>query len=284
MRRLDAENERLASQFAAGRFWTAKSLSEIAHKDVAFGQVWLGSLVADVLASFGVRPAAAIGYSLGESAALFALRAWRDRDEMLRRMENSTLFTSDLAGECRAARTAWGLADDEAVDWSIGVVNRPVSAVLQALVGRERVYLLIVNTPSQCVIGGDRGAVNELVAALGCGFHPLSGVTTVHCEVARSVADAYRELHLLPTYPPENVRFYSGVLGRAYELTSAAAAESIVAQAVGPFDFARVIDQSYADGVRVFLEVGPGNSCSRMIGQILGNRPHLVIAACADAD
>ena len=43
-----------------------------------------------------VRPDAAVGYSLGESAALFALRAWRDRDAMLERMESSTLFTTDL--------------------------------------------------------------------------------------------------------------------------------------------------------------------------------------------
>ena len=284
LRRLEDENERLATQFANGRFWTAGNLGEIPPKDVAFGQVWLGSLVADVLDTFGVRPAAAIGYSLGESAGLFALRAWRDRDEMLRRMKNSTLFTRDLAGECRAARQAWNLADGDVVDWSIGVVNRPVSAVRQALVGRERVYLLIVNTPSQCVIGGDRRAVNEVVAALGCGFHPLNGITTVHCEVARPVAKAYRELHLLPTHPPKNVRFYSGVLGRSYELTSASAAESIVGQAVGPFDFPRVIEQAYADGVRIFVEAGPGNSCSRMITQILGSRPHVATAVCADAD
>jgi acyl transferase domain-containing protein/3-hydroxymyristoyl/3-hydroxydecanoyl-(acyl carrier protein) dehydratase len=284
VRQLEAENERLAAQFADGRFWTANSLDEIAPKDVAFGQVWLGSLVADVLAVFGVRPGAVIGYSLGESAGLFALRAWRDRDEMLRRMEDSTLFTRDLAGECRAARRAWRLADDDEVDWSIGVVNRPVSAVRQALVGRERVYLLIVNTPSQCVIGGDRRAVNDFVAALGCGFHPLTGVTTVHCEVARPVAEAYRALHLLPTDPPENVRFYSGALGRAYDLTSAGAADSIVEQAIGPFEFPRVIEKAYADGVRIFVETGPGNSCTRMISQILANRPHATIAACADSD
>jgi acyl transferase domain-containing protein len=177
-----------------------------------------------------------------------------------------------------------GLAAGESVDWSIGVVNRPASAVRQAVVGRSRVYLLIVNTPSQCVIGGDRRAVANLVAALGCGFHPLTGVTTVHCEVAKPVADAYRGLHILPTHPPEDIRFYSGVLGRAYDLTADRAADSIVAQAIGPFEFPRVVEQAYADGVRIFVEAGPGNSCTRMISQILGNRPHAVIAACAGAE
>ena len=36
-----------------------------------------------------------------------------------------------------------------------------------------------------------------------------------------------------------------------------------------------VIEAAYRDGVRVFIEIGPGNSCSRMIGKILADRPHL---------
>ena len=43
----------------------------------------LGTIVSDWLRSFGIAPAAMIGYSLGESAGLFALCAWTERDEML---------------------------------------------------------------------------------------------------------------------------------------------------------------------------------------------------------
>ena len=42
---------------------------------------------------------------------------------MLARMHDSTLFTRDLAGECRAAASAWGLGEGKEVDWSIGVVD-----------------------------------------------------------------------------------------------------------------------------------------------------------------
>ena len=35
-----------------------------------------------------------------------------------------------------------------------------------------------------------------------------------------------------------------------------------------------------ADGVRVFLEMGPQGSCARMIGKILAGRAHVAIAAC----
>ena len=48
--------------------------------------------------------------------------------------------------------------------------------------------------------------------------------------------------------------------------------------------FARARDQHLVirpnDGIRCFLEVGPGTSCTRMIGQILRGRPHVAISAC----
>jgi PfaB family protein len=254
MRRLGDENERLADQFAGGKFWTAGRREDIREADVAFGQVWLGALLSDVLAKFGVRPGAAIGYSLGESAALFSLRAWRDRDEMLRRMERSPLFTTELAGPCLAARRTWNLSAAEAVDWRLAVVDRSADDVRRALAGRERIYLLIVNAPHECVIGGQRAAVERFVADLGCAWHAIEGVTTVHCEIARCVAEDYRRLHMLPTEPPEGVRFYSGSWGRSYTLSSEAAADSIVAQAVAPFDFTRVARSAHDDGARFFLE------------------------------
>ena len=68
----------------------------------------MGAFVTDVLRGLGVTPDAAIGYSLGESAALVALRAWTDRDELLRRLQSSPLFQTELAGPCDAARQALG--------------------------------------------------------------------------------------------------------------------------------------------------------------------------------
>ncbi len=62
---------------------------------------------------------------------------------------------------------------------------------------RARVYLLIVNTPTQCVIGGERGRVLAFVKEIGASFHEVHDVTTVHCDVVREVEKAYRELHLV---------------------------------------------------------------------------------------
>src|SRR5262249_5863158 len=146
-----------------------------------FGQVTLGCLVSDLLQSFGVRPRAAIGYSLGESAALFALRAWTDRDEMLGRMLASTLFTSDLAVRCDAARAVWNIPPDARFEWACGVLAAPADRVRLALEQERRVYLLIINTPDECVIGGERLYVEEFVRRVGAPYIPVPSVTIAHC-------------------------------------------------------------------------------------------------------
>ena len=276
-RRQDGENLHLRSQFQPELFWNCAPSGEPDedHRAMIFGQVASGCAASDLVRSFGIEPRAAIGYSLGESAGLFALRAWRDRDGMLARMNDSTLFTDDLAGECRAARRAWGLDAGKRVDWSIGVVEAPAGRVRHALHLTARVYLLIVNTPDECVIGGDAKSVRRLVAMLGCRFFPLRGVTTVHCAVAEQVAQPYRDLHLFTTTPPAGVDFYSGARGSSYEVNRESAADAILAQALHGVDFPTVIEAAYRDGVRFFLEMGPGASCSRMIGRILSGRPHL---------
>ncbi len=279
LHRLDVECLNLAAQFAAPQIWS-DSHPKISPRDAIFAQVSLGAFVTDLLAAFALKPQAVIGYSLGESTALFSTRTWRARDEMLARMHASNLFTTELTGPCDAARRAWNLPPGEEVHWRIGVINRPADVVRHALLGRERVYLLIVNTPGECVIGGDRRAVKKLVRDLDAVFHPVHGVTTVHCEVARQVETAYRDLHLLDTTPPEGVRFYSGALGRSYDVTRESAADAIVGQAVAPFDFTQVIRTAYADGIRFFIEAGPGATCTRMIDQILEGQPHFARSAC----
>jgi acyl transferase domain-containing protein/3-hydroxymyristoyl/3-hydroxydecanoyl-(acyl carrier protein) dehydratase len=279
-RKQETESASLRDQILPDLFWNRPSLDGLDNRTIILGQVALGTAVSDVLRSLGIEPNAAIGYSLGESVSLFALRAWTERDEMLRRLLASPLFVSDLAGECNAARRAWKLAEGESVDWIAGVVPLPADQVREALFGRERVYGLIANSPRETVIGGQRSAVQALVRTLRATFIPLSGVSTVHCPIAREVEQAYRELHLLKTTPPAGIRFYSGAWGRCYEPTRESAAESIVAQALKPIDFPALIERAYDEGVRIFVEIGPGNSCSRMIGQTLGHRPHLARSAC----
>ena len=245
-----------------------------------FGQVVHGGVMTKLIKSFGIHSHAAIGYSLGESAALFAMEAWPDRDNMLKRMLATDLFFNQLAGPCTAARNAWGIPMDEDVNWCAAVVNRPADIVRTVIDKWPFTKLLIVNTPDQCVIGGRQNHVSGAIEELGCEAVFLEGVVTVHCDAAAPVADAYKKLHLFPCTPPKDVRFYSCALARSYIPTKESAAASILDQAISGFNFTTLIEQAYQDGVRIFLEMGPHASCTGMINRILDQKPHLAVSAC----
>lgn len=281
LREQDARTTRLHDQVVPDTWWTEglpPGLED--HRVPILGQVSVGSFMTDLFRRLGVRPDAAIGYSMGESAALVSLGAWADRDELARRLVESPLFATDLAGPCHAARRAWGLQPDESVDWTAGIVARSAEEVKTAIGDTPRVYVLIKNSDEETVIGGQGSSVRSVVARLNCSILELPIVSTVHCEIGREVEEEYRRLHDLATSTPEGIRFYSGVLARSYSPDRASAAEAIAAQATQPIDFPAVIERAYEDGVRIFLEMGPGGSCTRLIGRILGDRSHLACSAC----
>ncbi len=269
------ENLRLRGQYAPDKFWAEFIAPDTTAKQFLFGQVALGTLVSDTLVSLGVKPDATIGLSLGESSSLFGLRVWTDRDEMFRRIRGSSLFDTDLAPPYDAARKCWDL---DSVDWVSGVLAASADDVQSLLRPGLRAYLLIVNTPTECVIGGLRADVDTLVAALGKTLLPLSGVTLAHCEAGQPVEEAYRALHTLPTTAIPGLEIFSGAWARPYAATSASAADSITAGLLNTLDFPALLDAAYREGVRVFIEVGPGNSCTRMIGTALAGQAHLARA------
>ena len=278
LRRQQAENDLLRGQYAPDQFWANAIPSDTTAKEFLFGQVALGTLTSDLLQTLGVKPDAMIGISLGESAGLFGTRVWRARDEMLRRVRTSSLFGPDLGPPYRAAQQQLNLPADPPPDWVVGVVGASADDVRGKLRPGLRAFLLIVNTPNECVIGGPRDAVLELASLVGGPFVPLPGVTIAHCEAGKPVERPYRDLHRLPVAPATSLKVYSGAWARAYVPNEANAADSITAGLVGPIDVPKLIETAYRDGVKLFVEVGPGVSATRAIAAILGPRPHLARA------
>ncbi|PID40942.1 MAG: type I polyketide synthase, partial [Proteobacteria bacterium] len=289
--RMDKDTARLKTQWRPWHLmpwrqnwepgWQTDAAMELSADplNMIFGQVVFGGLMTGILDQFAIRPNGIIGYSLGESAALFAHGIWADRGEMLARMEATDLFTRQLAGPCESLRRAWNIDSGKPAEWRVAVVNRPAGQVRKVLKTIAGTRLLIVNTPDECVIGGLAPAVKNAIAALGCQAVYLDGVVTVHCDAARPVAEAYRQLHHFATTPKKELAVYSCSWASAYSVTSEKIADSIKKQAVDGFNFTHTIKQAHTDGYRVFIEAGPRASCTRMIGRILENEPHLAVSA-----
>jgi 3-hydroxymyristoyl/3-hydroxydecanoyl-(acyl carrier protein) dehydratase len=63
-----------------------------------------------------------------------------------------------------------------------------------------------------------------------------------------------------------------------YHPDEESAADALAEQAIAPVDFPAVIERAWRDGVRVFIEHGPGAQCAGWIRRILGERDHLAVA------
>ncbi|MEN3304088.1 MAG: hypothetical protein V7603_290 [Micromonosporaceae bacterium] len=262
----------------------APGLGRLAPPPGVLDQIWeaarLSAFHADVTRGpLGLRPAAAIGYSSGESAALAALGAWPDRAGLLRDLRASDLFSTGLTGEFRVVREAWRQLGRPATRWVSYVVGAPADVVREALHGAPAVHLMAVNEPGSCVIGGEETSCAAVLRRLGTApVFPLDYQIAAHAPELAAVRDEYRALHLRPTRDVPGVRFYSGATGEAYRATAQRAADAILAQALGTVDFVQLIQKAWADGVRVFVEHGPQAQCTGWIRRILAGRDHLAVA------
>jgi acyl transferase domain-containing protein/3-hydroxymyristoyl/3-hydroxydecanoyl-(acyl carrier protein) dehydratase len=233
----------------------------------------------------GIAPDAGIGYSSGESAALIALGAWADPAAVHRDVLASDLLATDMTGEFRAVRRAWRRLGVAGERWVSYLVSAPADQVRAALGGEVAAYLMAINAPDACVVGGEASACEAVVRRLGgVAVVPIDYPIAAHAPVLADVADEYRHLHRRPTADVPSVRFYSGATGESYQATADRAADALLAQILGTIDFVRVIERAWSDGVRVFVEHGPQAQCTGWIRKILGARDHLGVALDAPGD
>ncbi|MDR1546687.1 MAG: hypothetical protein LBU12_08285 [Deltaproteobacteria bacterium] len=276
---LEAASDDPAALFQNDLFWEPNH-KRPTIREALLGQVVFGLLGARALEQLDLRPQAALGHSLGETAALVAVGVWPDRDELRRDLLESTLFNGDLTGELTALRAYWNWPAHKPLKWTTALLPRSESETRAAIEGllpphRHRVNLLMVNAPEEVLVGGEETAAAALAAALETPFFPVEDVPAVHGPMVGPVANKYRQFHRRKTRPTPGVRFYSGASAQPVELESEALAEALTNLALHGCRFPDLVERAYADGVRFFIEVGPGSSATRLIKTILGERPHV---------
>jgi acyl transferase domain-containing protein/3-hydroxymyristoyl/3-hydroxydecanoyl-(acyl carrier protein) dehydratase len=223
----------------------------------------------------GIEPQAAIGYSSGESAALVDLGAWDDASGLAAAARASGLFTRELGGELRAVRRYWSRAGITGEKW-VGVI---LSAEPDLVRDEPAVHLTAICAPGTCVVAGERDACTAFVERL----EPGAGLAipydlVAHAPEVAEVRDGWHALHRRPTRPVPGVRFYRGATADWYHPTEESAAAALTEQAISAVDFPALIERAWDDGVRIFVEQGPGGQCTGWIRRILRGREHLAVA------
>lgn len=227
----------------------------------------------------GIESDAAMGLSSGETNSMFAFGVWQDMDSLLQDIGDSQLYESALAGDFSAVREAWGLKPGAKVDWENYRVLAPVESVQRVVEKHPRVYLTIIQSDDDCVIGGDRAECETALLELESPKTiPLGHDLAVHCAAVEPFEAAWRDIHTRETQTDQRVRFYSSYLDGVYTPDTAHVADALTGQALQTIDFRKIVNNAWEDGVRVFIEHGPRNSLTSAIDEILGDRPHVAVS------
>jgi PfaB family protein len=233
---------------------------------------------------FHLQPESAFGYSLGENSMLFAMGVWGDGVGTSRRLRESALFQTRLAGPQNAVREYWGLPPQTAAQsgqelWGNFLVMAAVERVEQALLAEPRVYLTHINTPRQVVIAGDPAACKRVIEGLKCSSLRAPFNYVLHCKAMESEYAALYDLHSWPVREKPGARLYSAADDQVFQWSEAEVARAVARDLCSRLDFPKLVETVYADGARIFIELGAGSNCSKWIEDTLRGRPFLSVSA-----
>jgi PfaB family protein len=231
---------------------------------------------------FRLKPQSVFGYSLGEFSMMYALQVWGSADEVAERLHRSPLFKTRLSGPKNTVREFWGLppammSEPQKDFWGTYVLLSEPAPVQAALAAEPLAYLTHINTPTEVVIAGDDAACRRVIQDLNCDFFPAPSKHVLHCEAMRSEFSELKDWFTLPVQPAPQISFYTAATYGQTRLDSPVIAQSIAQALCQPVDFPRLLHQVYDDGARVFIELGPGGTCSRWIRETLKQEDHATI-------
>ncbi|MGH3939784.1 MAG: acyltransferase domain-containing protein [Pseudonocardiaceae bacterium] len=190
--------------------------------------------------SWGVRPAALLGHSMGELVAATLAGVFS--------LSDAVLLVSDRVRRAAAAPPGGMLAVGASPD------------DLASLIGAD-VVVGAVNAPRQTILAGPEGPLEKVAVTLrkqGITCRRVPSLTAFHSPVLEPVnVGAERLLATIRTAPPETM-IYSGYTAAALRLEDVHDATFWARHMVAPVLFWPALDALLSGGEFLLLETGPG--------------------------
>jgi acyl transferase domain-containing protein len=248
---------------AAEREALEKELTATEWAQPAIGAASLAQLA--VLEKLGLAPAACAGHSFGEITALAAAGSLTPAH---------ALSVARLRGELMAAA-----ADRPGAMIAVVAARADVEPLLAEW--GDRVVVANHNAPKQVVLSGETAAIDEIAARLadrGVTVRRLAVSTAFHSPIVAPAAEAFAAYLSEVPFEAPRVPVYANSSAAAYGVEASAIRATLASQITSPVRFVEEIEALYAAGLRTFVEVGPGGVLTRLVGEILGDRPHVAVA------
>lgn len=258
---------------------TLKDLDQkLYDMDVAAELVFAASMgLQAIFDELGLRADAMLGHSTGENTAITVsgVRRFARREEIAEAVSelNRIFHKLDDAGQIAQGTLL-----------TIGALRPEARRQLLARIadGSCPMLLAMDNCPNQLVLYGAAAqahALREQLAAEGAVCAELPFGRPYHTAQFKPVADAYRAYYGKLDFGPGRAQLYSACSTAPFPQDSAAIRELATAQWDHPVRFVETIERLYADGVRVFVEVGPSGNLTSFVSDTLRDRDDVVAVA-----
>lgn len=226
------------------------------------------------LTSANVHPDQAAGHSYGELVALAAAGA----------LDPETLL--ELSGE-RAGAILAATGDDPGTMAAVGAPAEAVTDALRTAGAPPSVVIANLNSPEQTVISGPTADVTTAVRLLrgaGLGARRIPVACAFHSPLVAAAGERFARVLADKTVRAPEFPVWANRTAAPYPPDPDAVRAGLAAQIGAPVAFAAQIEAMYEAGARLFVEAGPGTVLTRLVGQILGDRPHRTVACEPTAD
>ncbi|MGW0733265.1 SDR family oxidoreductase [Streptomyces sp. NPDC002851] len=243
-------------------------LADTRRAQAALGAVGLAAY--DTLTAVGVRPHMAAGHSYGELVALCAAGALEPDalGELSRERAEAILTATGAHGQDPGTMVAVAAYTDE------------VTRVLVEKGLADRVVVAHHNAPTETVVACPTDAVPEAVSALqsaGYDTRALSAPCALHSPLAARAVPRFAGVLSAYTVRGPEFPVWANLTGARYPEDPVEVRVHLAEQLGAPVRFVDQIESMYAAGARVFVEAGPGTVLTELVGEILGDRPHLAV-------
>ncbi len=208
---------------------------------------------ASVLKDRGIVPDAAAGFSLGEVAAAAACG----------------MFDLETGFRLVCKRGELMQREADRFDTSMAAVVKLTPEQVEEACGRHReVYPVNFNCPGQVTVSGlssEMAAFFEDVKAKGGRAIPLKVKGAFHSPFMRGAAGEFAEALAQADIRETAIPLWSDMTADPY---AGNAAELLSGQICSPVRWEEIIRNMISDGVRTFIEIGPGKTLCNMIRRI----------------
>ncbi|MEU6551803.1 SDR family NAD(P)-dependent oxidoreductase [Streptomyces sp. NPDC046915] len=250
----------------AGRARQRAALTDTRAAQPALGITGLAAHA--LLTAAGVRPDMAAGHSYGELAALCAAGA----------LDPETLL--ELSTE-RAAAILAAAGDDPGTMAAVAAGAEDVERALRASGAPATIVVANHNSPEQTVISGPTEDIATAVRLLRAAGHAAKGVPVAcafHSPLVAGAGERFAKVLKDKAVRAPEFPVWSNRTAAPYDPDPDAVRAGLAAQIGAPVAFVRQIEAMYEAGARIFVEAGPGTVLTRLVRQILGDRPHRTVA------